>query len=163
MAQDWFAANAPKAKEPSGDWFAANAPKKKTPAPVTPPPEHPHVRTARFAGDIAQGAWNVLTGIPSAALEFAKDLPPGLDADGSLHVPLENTLKGLVQAHVNTGTQAIDAAKQGDYITAARKGMNTLVPMLGPAFDASEDKIMRGDIGEGMDRIKWRFRRLKEG
>jgi hypothetical protein len=102
---------------------------------------------------MAKGAWNVLSEIPRAAVTLAMDLPPGMDADGTIHAPLERTLTGLVKAHANTASQAVGAYKGGDYITAARKAMNAAVPLVGPALDASDDKIMRGDIAEGIGEV----------
>lgn len=103
--------------------------------------------------NLLKGGWNVVKEIPAGLVSLAADLPPRLDTDGSVHYPLERTLTGLVNAHVNTGTQAVEALRGGDYITAARKGMNTLVPALGPVLDASDDKIMRGQIAEGIGEV----------
>lgn len=100
--------------------------------------------------NLARGAWNVVKELPAATLALARDLPPGLDADGSVHFPLEQSIRGLAAAHLDTGTQAVEAFKDGDYITAARKAMNALVPLVGPALDAADDKIMHGDVAEGI-------------
>ena len=103
--------------------------------------------------NLLKGAWNVVREIPAGAVALAKDLPPGLDADGSVKFPMEQTIKGLAQAHLNTGTGAVEAFRDADYITAARKAMNALVPVLGPVFDASDDKIMQGRVAEGIGEI----------
>lgn len=103
--------------------------------------------------NLLKGAWNVAKEIPAGIVALAKDLPPRLDPDGSVHFPLEQSIKGIAGAHVNTGAQAVESFRGGDYITAGRKAMNAAVPVLGPVLDASEDTIQQGQIAEGIGEV----------
>lgn len=115
-------------------------------------PEHPHARTARAVGNALKGGWNVVREIPGALYDVAADVAP-YDAHGKPKLPLGNTASALVNAHRNVGQGAVDAFQEGDYLTALRKGVWAAVPVVGPAMDMSTDKMMQGDIAEGVGEV----------
>lgn len=86
--------------------------------------------------NMAKGAVNVVKAIPGAVYQTVTD-PVG-------------TVRGLGEAQGRVGVQAKEAFDQGDYLTAARKGVNYLLPVIGPALDASADKMMTGNVAEGI-------------
>lgn len=117
-----------------------------------PTPDHPHARTARVVGDVLKGGWNVVKEIPGALYNMATDMAP-FDEGGNLKAPLGETAAALLQAQGAVGQQAKEAFDRGDYLTATRKGVNYLIPILGPALDASSDKMMQGDVAEGVGEV----------
>lgn len=99
--------------------------------------QHPHARVGDSVANFARGAWNVLNPVAAVkGLVQASNHP--VDAIGAI---------GEAQGRVGQG--AADALKQGDYVTAARKGINYLLPVVGPQLDAAADKMMAGDYMEG--------------
>lgn len=141
MPQDWFSANAPKARTaPSGDWFASNAPQQpKATTPQPPPMDHPHARTARVVGDVLKGGWNAVRAIPSAIHQTVTD-PIG-------------TAAGILTAPGELALQAADAFRSGDYGTGARKSVNAVIPIAGPMIDTSQDTMAEGRIAEGAGEV----------
>lgn len=137
MAQDWFAANAPK-KSSSGDWFAANAPKPSVPS-AKAPPMHPHARVGEEVINAATGAWNVVKSIPENLYRTVTD-PIG-------------TIKGVAGAQGQLQTQALEAFDRGDYMTAATKGINSLMPVAGPIIDPSIEKAKQGHLSEAAGEV----------
>lgn len=102
------------------------------PKAASQPSEHPHARTARAVTDTARGVWNAVSAIPGAIKQTVMDLP--------------GTVAGMGEAQGRVGVQAKEAFDQGDYLTAARKGVNYLLPVVGPMMDASADQMMSGDV-----------------
>lgn len=152
MPQDWFAANAP-TKAASEDWFASNAPKKETPPPSKPPaPLHPNARIGQPVLNLAKGVLNRVSAIPGALYDMAADVAP-YDAYGNPKMPMGNTVSALVDASRETAGGAIEAWKKGDYLTSIRKAIHSGLPVVGPAIDASTDKMMRGDVAEGAGEV----------
>src|SRR5688500_2605741 len=72
--------------------------------------------------NLAKGAWNVVSQVPGAVYEMAKDVAP-YDAHGNLKFPLENTVRGIGEAQGRLGVEAKEAFDQGEYMRAARKGL----------------------------------------
>lgn len=139
MAQDWFSSNAPKAKS-SGDWFASNAPPQpKATTPQQAPVDHPHARTARVVGDVLKGGWNAVRAIPGAIHQTVTD-PVG-------------TAAAILSAPGELAVQSYDAFQRGDYGTAARKGVNAVIPLAGPMIDASQDKMDDGHVAEALGEV----------
>jgi len=152
VAQDWFSANAPKAQPAAGgDWFAANAPKAKKSETKQEPQRHPNAKVADAVGNTVKGAWNVVSAIPGAMLDMAKDVAP-YDEQGNAKFPMQNTVKGIWDASGRVMQGSADAFREGDYLTGVRKAINT-VPVVGPMLDASADKMMQGDIAEGVGEV----------
>lgn len=83
------------------------------------------------------GLWNVLN--PVAAVKAG--------AQAVAH-PLA-TAQQMLQQQGQLGHDALAAAGQGDYATAARKGLNWLLPVVGPGLDAAAEKMESGRYGEG--------------
>lgn len=147
MAQDWFSVNAPKANPSSGDWFAANAPKRETPAPSKPTPPKNWLDRPTGPEDfpvynMAKGAWNVISGIPSA-----------LFGERGMVTNLAGAVKGAGEAQGQVYDQAKQALDRGDYFRATVKGVEYLIPILGPAMSAAGDKMEQGDVAEGIGEI----------
>lgn len=101
--------------------------------------------------NMARGAANVLKSLPGALYDLAADVAP-YDAQGNLKMPMGNTVQAIWDASGNVMAGARDAYQQGDYLTAARKGINTF-PVVGPMLDASADKMMQGNVAEGIGEV----------
>lgn len=87
--------------------------------------------------DFGRGLWrnvNPITAVTGAA-------------DAAAH-PVR-TVQNIGAAQGALAAKAEDAFKKGDYITGSRHLVNYLIPLLGPALDASSDKMMEGKIAEG--------------
>lgn len=82
--------------------------------------------------EAAKGAWNQANPVKIAAglYEAAKD-------------PVRAAQKMIFPTEL--GMQAVEAAKRGDYITAARKGIDYALPVIGPAIDPIADRLMTGE------------------
>lgn len=87
----------------------------------------------------AKGVWNVIREIPAGLKQMVTD-------------PL-GTVQAVGEAQGRVGVGAAEAFNEGDYLTATRKGINYLIPVLGPAMDASTDKMMQGNIAEGIGEV----------
>lgn len=96
------------------------------------PARHPHAAVADAVADTAKGVWNAVSAIPGAIKQTVMD-PIG-------------TVGGMLESQGRVGVQAKEALDQGDYLTAARKGVNYLLPVVGPMMDASADQMMSGDV-----------------
>lgn len=59
--------------------------------------------------------------------------------------PVE-TVKGIGRAQGQLYNDAAKAFQAGDYVTGARKAINYLIPILGPALDAQSEKAASGDV-----------------
>lgn len=147
MPQDWFAAHAPKDKPASaGDWFAANAPKRDVAPETEPQPPAPRGWFSPTQGpedfpvyNMAKGAVKAVASIPGALYHTVTD-PVG-------------TVKAIGQAQGDLATQAKAAYGKGDYLRAAVKGAEYLLPVVGPMMSASGDKMERGDVAEGIGEL----------
>lgn len=100
----------------------------------------------------AKGVWNVVSQVPGAVYEMAKDVAP-YDAQGNWKVPLGNTIRGIGEAQGRLGVEASEAFDRGEYIRAARKGLHYLLPLLGPMVDPSADKMQAGQIAEATGEV----------
>ena len=89
--------------------------------------------------NVAKGVWNIASVIPEAIKQAVTD-PIG-------------TVQGIGAEHQRVFEEAKAAYAKGDYLTAARKGINYMALGVGPSIDASTDKMMRGDIAEGMGEV----------
>lgn len=121
--------------------------------------EHPHARTARLVGETVTGMWNVANPIEGAKA-FGRMMIPEFVARGlgagneeASQYGLLNTAQNIAGAHVDTASRAVEDFQAGDYVTAARRALNALIPIIGPGIDASTDKIMQGDIAEGFGEV----------
>lgn len=92
--------------------------------------------TGGVAG-FARELWERINPIAMArgVVDAAKDIP--------------GTIKGMGQAQEAVFRKAQEAAERGDYITAARHGLNYLIPVLGPDLDNSADMLAEGRYAEG--------------
>ena len=121
--------------------------------------DHPHARTARAVGNTLQGVWNVANPIEGAKAFGRMVIPEfvarglGADDEHAKQYGLLNTAVNIGRAHADTGARAIEDFQEGDYVTAARRAINALIPIIGPGIDASTDKIMQGSIAEGFGEV----------
>lgn len=146
--QDWFAANAPKAKEPSGDWFAANEAQSK----AQPTPQKPSGGVGTFVKSaaerlnpvaMAQGFGRMV--IPETA---ARAMGAG-DAEAEQYGPI-NTLRNMGQGTQEVFEQAKRAYDSGDYGSAAIKAFFGMIPVLGPDVNQMGDKMRAGQHAEAL-------------
>lgn len=121
--------------------------------------DHPHARTARIVGEAVRGVWNVANPIEGAKA-FGRMVIPEFVARGlgagdeeASQYGLLNTAANIGRAHADTGARAIEDFQSGDYLTAARRALNALIPIIGPGIDASTDKMMQGRIAEGLGEV----------
>lgn len=84
-----------------------------------------------------RGAWNVVNPVNAVKAGVA-----------AVNDPL-GTIKQVGAAQGQLGQDAIEAFKKGDLPRAARKGINWMLPVVGPAIDAAADKFEQGQYGEG--------------
>jgi len=104
-------------------------------APVAPPrgwlsPSTPADFLNNPAVYAARGVGNAIKKIPGAIYSTVTD-PVG-------------TVGGVFEAQGRVGQGAADAYQRGDYLTAARKGVNYLLPVVGPMMDAKSDRVAAG-------------------
>lgn len=109
--------------------------------------------------NLARGAWNVANPYEGAKAfgrmvipEFVARSLGADDEEASQYGPI-NTAINIGRAHAETGARAVEAFNEGDYVTAARRAINTLIPIIGPGIDASTDKMMEGNIAEGIGEV----------
>lgn len=91
---------------------------------------HPHAVVGDQVINAGKGVWNALSAIPGAIKQVVTD-PIG-------------TVAGMGEAQGRVGVQAKEAFDRGDYLTAARKGVNYLLPVVGPMMDTEADQMMAG-------------------
>ena len=89
-------------------------------------------------GNYARGVWDEL-----------KSTGAGL-AQAAQH-PLD-TLKGMGSAQDALRQKAADAAKQGDYVSAARHAIDYILPIVGPALDSMGDEAQAGQVAHALGR-----------
>jgi hypothetical protein len=88
--------------------------------------------------DVARAGWQLTQGdLQGAGASASHALEP---------------LRQLGAAHGELGREAIDAAGQGDYLTAARKGVNYLLLGVGPALDQASEDFEAGRPKQGTAR-----------
>ena len=137
MPQDWFSANAPQtqaAPPPGGDWFASNAPTFKSEN------EKDSAGNAVVSSHVSDFAGEV--GHALNPVEWVKGLY-GMATD------LVGTAKGMGAQHERIFRDGQAALRNGDYVTAGRKFVNYLVPIVGPITDRSADLMAEGKYGKG--------------
>ena len=99
--------------------------------------------------DFAAGVVHSLNPIPAInAVAQGLPIPKALGGGGVLEGP-QNLLKGLLDAQNHVKAGADDAWAKGDYKTAVRKYADWLLPIIGPAMDASADKMAGGQPFRG--------------
>lgn len=87
----------------------------------------------------AKGAWNVVREIPAGVKQLVTD-------------PL-GSVQMMGEAQGRLGVQSKEAFDQGEYVTALRKGLHYLLPLIGPMIDPSADKMLEGKIAEGTGEV----------
>lgn len=87
----------------------------------------------------AKGAWNVVKEIPAGLWQTVTD-PIG-------------TVKQVGEAQGALGLQAKEAFDRGEYFRATIKGVEYLIPILGPMMAAAGDKMEQGDVAEGIGEL----------
>jgi hypothetical protein len=88
--------------------------------------------------DFAKGVWKNTN--PVAAVQAVGE---------AVTSPIE-TAKGIVSTQDHVRQEALQAFEAGDYVTGSRKLINWLIPLVGPALDASADKMSEGKYAEGL-------------
>lgn len=63
---------------------------------------------------------------------------------------IPGTIKGMGEAQEAIFRKAQEAAAKGDYVTAARHGLNYLIPVLGPDMDHAADMLREGRTAESL-------------
>lgn len=89
--------------------------------------------------NLAKGAWNVVTEIPAGVKQLVTD-PVG-------------SVQMMGEAQGRLGVESKEAFDQGDYVKAVRKGVNYLLPVVGPLIDPSADKMLDGKVMEGTGEV----------
>lgn len=147
MPQDWFAQNAaPDSSATGGDWFASHAP-------GADPLTQANPLGVKVTKQINEGV--------SAAAEYLNPIPMigklgQAIIDGATTNPkatAQKIVEGLKSVRAQQDallTSAEDSFKKGDYVLAARHAVNWLIPFAGPAIDASQSEVDRGEIGKGV-------------
>lgn len=88
--------------------------------------------------DFARGVWKNVNPVAAATA-----------VGGAITSPIE-TAKNIGAAQDEVRQEMVESFKSGDYITGARKLVNWLIPLMGPAMDAASDKLAEGHIAEGL-------------
>lgn len=139
---DWFdqyaaqtrPASAPPSSSAGADWFAQYS-----------APRQPDFRAEVKASD----------GAVNHAKDFASEVGHALNpvewAKGlySMASDLVGTAKGMGAAHERIFREGQRALSNGDYLTASRKFVNYLTPIVGPITDRSADLMAEGKYGQG--------------
>lgn len=140
MPQDWFdqfaAPTQRQSQAPPNDWFAQFAAQR--PADFTMEVKASDgVRDTNHVADFAGEVGHALNPV-----EWVKGLY-GMASD------LVGTTKGMGAAHERIFREGQSALGRGDYMTASRKFINYLVPIVGPITDRSADLMAEGKYGAG--------------
>ena len=104
---------------------------------------------AGSAGDVekpsAMDYVNRGLGSVNRALDFMNPVSLAKGIGSAIASPIE-TLKGIGAAQDVARGKAVESFKKGDYMEAARHGLNYLVPFAGPGLDKAGDKAESGDF-----------------
>jgi hypothetical protein len=159
VAQDWFAQHAPSTTPPAGggDWFTQNRPADFSTENERDATGAPVVRASapsRFVTSFLRQV-NPLPAIKGANDALASSIQQVLSGDpqgaaSSLSTSIGGVVQGMGQAQGRLAEEARQAFEAGDYLTASRKALHYLVPVLGPALDEGSEQMMAGDTAGGL-------------
>jgi hypothetical protein len=99
------------------------------------PPAKPRTWTDSV-GDAASEYWNQVNPV-AAVKSLATAVNHPIDTAGS-----------LLNAQGEVGKKAYDSAKAGDYVSAARHGLDYLLPIIGPQIDRAGDLAQSGQYAK---------------
>ena len=110
----------------------------------------------KSGGDVMRSAGNFLKGFVVNPIKGMADTarmvvaPPPELAPFNAMGPGGALFMKTALAHADTLKKAQDAAKRGDYVSAAGYGMATALPGIGPGAAATGEKIGEGKVAEGL-------------